>query len=380
MNCDELERKLDNCCSQILNSISSLQDIVVGDLSNITNITTETKEYVTVDISGTANTDYQCEFEVNEDKELIPGYAISNITKEGYQGQAYQGVGLVGIHENLKLINTNLDSIHSDLCKAIDPVTTIEVNDLYTYCINNFEIDQSLYFNELGNPKYPSAIDDFNREVQRILNDLLKDTKYAYLINKAAGDKLITAPNNWITRILADFALIQGKINNQAICNIDIPESPDVVSIVASDKVLGKHQGKNLVLHLVTFENYPKRNANSTYWQQQIPDPKDEYDWNIDFKDLVWQRGNLYCELYFNGIKDPVSGWFAGKGAADSWFDSILKLTNATERNRKYHEQKTSTRTITSNLVRPYRAFITSINDVGQGVCEVKYVPPIENE
>ena len=117
--------------------------------------------------------------------------------------------------------------------------------------------------------------------------------------------------------MLADFSLIQSRINNAAICKIEDAEPGEVVAIVASDKVLDRATGKLLVLHLVTFENYPKRSRNSTYWQVQIPQAKQTYDWDEDFKDLVWNRGNLYCEMYFDGIKDPVSGFFADKDAAN---------------------------------------------------------------
>ena len=191
---------------------------------------------------------------------------------------------------------------------------------------------------------------------------------------------LLSAPLPQINKIISDFALIQSKINNAAICDIGLTESQDVVSLVASDNVLGRATDKFLVLHLVTFDNYPKRSRGSTYWQVQIPKVKDEYIWNEDFLNLSWNRGNLYCELYFDGIRDPVSGWFSNKDAADVWFNLVVNLTTAIEKNRKYHEQKQPKRNIESNTIRPYRAFISEINDVGRTICHVKYVPPIKNE
>ena len=367
-NCDNLAQditvEIENCCSQILGAISNLQ----GSLIAIENTINSVEDYVTVDISGEVQSNFTCDFETKSDsEELIPQYAVSTSKTVSISSQ-----GIQGLYEYLKIIADNLTTIHQDSCKAIDPISSIKLSDIYRYC-DNSGINRSDFGSDYeGQSRYEEAISAY-------FNDLLADSPYASLVANANGDTLIKAPNNWITAIRADFALIQGKINNAAICDIDLKENPEVVSIVASDKVLDRYSGRTLVLHLVTFDNYPKRSSGSTYWQQQIPEAKETYDWNNDFKDLVWQRGNLYCELYLVGIKDPVSGWFANKNAADSWFNAILELTTAIERNRKYHEQQTPLRSITANTVRPYRAFITSVNEAGQGICEIKYVPIVEN-
>ncbi len=182
--------------------------------------------------------------------------------------------------------------------------------------------------------------------------------------------------------MLADFSLIQSKINNKKLCGlkIDDVEFPDVVSIVASDKVIPRASGKFLVLHFVTFDNYPKRQRNSTYWQVQIPAAKEGYDWVEDFEPLRFNRGNRYAEMRFDEFKNPVSGFFKDKNAADSYFNAVLDLTTATEKNRVYAEHKTPQTNVVEQITRPYRAFIESVNDAGQAICHVKYVPPTEAE
>lgn len=379
MNCDDIANDLRNLQNIIIaeieesennlnNKVEGVKNELTNNLLDLSNSLLDIKDYVTVDISGTINKDHVCQFPITKDEKPIPRYAES-IVKEG----TYSGVGLLGIHENLKIVNQTLDRLHADICKAVDPISTLTIDDLYTYCATN-GIDRADYSgDEQGEINYQAAAAEYLRQ-------FLLDSKYGYLVEELESSQLISAPNNWITPILADFATIQGRINNNLLCEINTAEPTDVVAIVASDKVLDRHQGKTLMLHLVTAENYPKRSRNSSYWTQQIPEAKESYDWNEDFLALRQERGNLYAELYFVGIKDPVSGWFAGKAAANSWFNAILALTTATERNRKYHEQLTPARNITPNTVRPYRAFINSVDLNGRGVCEVKYVPPSENE
>lgn len=225
-----------------------------------------------------------------------------------------------------------------------------------------------------GEQEYFAAVAEYFRQ-------LFAETKYADLVENATNNILITAPNNQITNILADFNLTQSRINNQKLCalKIDEVEFLDVVSIVASDKVIARASGKFLVLHFVTFDNYPKRSRNSTYWQVQIPAAKDEYVWSNDFEPLLWQRGNCYAELRFVEFKNPVSGFFKDKTAADQYFDAVLDLTTASEKNRVYSEHKTPQTAIIQRQTRPYRAFIESVNDAGQAICHVKYVPPVES-
>lgn len=155
-------------------------------------------------------------------------------------------------------------------------------------------------------------------------------------------------------------------------------EPTEVVSIVASDKVTTNAKGKLLVLHFVQLDNYPKRARGSTYWQVQIPAARDEYVWEDDFLNLRFSRGNCYAELRFNEFKNPVSGFFKTKIAADNYFDKVLGLTTATQKNRVYSEFKTPQTAIVEQITRPYRAFIEQVNADGRAECLIKYVPPIE--
>ena len=359
MSCENLSQELTDCCAQILSAVATnLQKIQ------------ELEQYVTIDVSGTVCSEYSCEFPTDDDEQLLLDYAEASFVETRFEGK-----GIAGLNERLKIIAKNQDAMYKDICKAIDPVRSITRQDLYQFC-GYGGVDRADFDNT------PEGTELYQQAVKAYVAELINQSKYGYLFDggdpSSSNSVLLSAPSSYINEIKSDFALIQARDNNQTLCNIG--DAPDVVSIVASDNVLDRHQGKTLVLHLVTFDNYPKRQRNSSYWQQQIPEPLGSYVWEDNFKSLVWNRGNLYCELYFEDIKDPVSGWFFDKDAADSWFNSILELTNATERNRKYHEQKTPRRNITPNLVRPYRAFITSISDTGQAICEIKYVPPIENE
>jgi predicted ATP-grasp superfamily ATP-dependent carboligase len=367
MDCSDLEELIRQLSITINNEFNNL-DNEINNLENAIKVDiNEVKDVVTVDISGTANSSYECGFALDESDNPIPGYAQSL-----QQSKAYSGVGLQGIHENLKVINSNLDALHSDICKAIDPISSITIDDLYKFC-DNSNIQRGDYPEGIGGDT------QYNNAILQYFTDLFAETKYAYLLNNVTGDKLVTAPNNWITNYLADFSLIQAKINNTEICNLEIPEATDVVSLVASPKYQTNIEGKVLVLHFVTFDNYPKRLTNSTYWPVQIPAAKETYVWENDFKDLTWSRGNQYAELKLIDYRSKVSGWFANKGAADVYFDAVLGLTSAIEENRIYPEHKTPKTNIVSRVTRPYRAFIESVNEFGQAICHIKYVPPIEN-
>ena len=373
VTCPELSQDFQKCCSQILSLINSSFSNLDNQLANIENaLNGEIKsvyDQVTVDISGTANSNYDCKFPTDEiTLKAIPAYAQSSLVEKTYQGQ-----GLKGLHENLKIINANLDKIYSESCRAIDPISTITLDDLYQYCDRNANVDRSLYFNEDGSKKYISARDDYDAAVTTALTNLLVNSKFSYLLDNAVGNNLIAAPNNWIAPILANFSLIQSKINNDEICS----SNTDVVSLVASPKYITNIEGKVLVLHFVTLPNYPKRTKRSQIRQIQIPGAKENYNWENDFANCRWITGNQYAELELAGYKARVSGWFAGEAQANAFFDYVLiNLTTATEANRNIPKHKYKRTDIVSAIERPYRAFIESVNDKGQAVCHVKYMPP----
>lgn len=368
VNCNQFMQELKDCCTTIITRIDTAESLLYAE-------SLEIKNELTIDITGEVNTKYKCEFPLDKDDEIIPTYAESKFETENITDKNLKG--LAGIHEYLKLITVNLDSIHSDVCKATPPPIDIPLEQTLTqFCVDNnlqtaedFEDEESFFDYILA--KIQSLLGN------SILSALVKKIKF--IPGGNAGTFVATTTLQWAIGWLIEKSKAEQTQALTTICET-LKEQQDVVSIVASDKVLGRYQGKTLVLHLVTFENYPTRSKNSTYWQVQIPSARETYDWNDDFLNLIWNRGNLYAEMYFDDIKDPVSGFFADKTSADSWFDSILSLTTAIERNRKYHEQQNISRNIAANVTRPYRAFITSINDIGRAVCEVKFVPPRENE
>ncbi len=374
MNCDQLENEIKDCCDQLINLINNnfsdlnnkiinLENVILDDIGQV-------KEVVTVDISGTTNGDYNCQFPLDENDTPLPTYAESIKVQK-----SYSGIGLEGLHENLKLINANLDAIHTDICKAVDPLSSITIDDLYKFCDTSAISREDYGSDEAGQTAYEAA-------VQTYLDDLFEASKYSYLLAQATGNILIEAPNNITTQILTDFSLIQGKINSTDICNLEIPEATEseVVAIVASDKVIPRVNGKKLILHFVTFENYPTREPNSSYRPIQIPMPKETYDWETDFAGLVWQQGNCYARLYFEEFVNPVSGFFDGEVGANAFFDAVLSLTTATQTNRVISKHDAPKTNIPIRPTRPYRAFIVEANLQGKAVCHTKYVPPLEPE
>lgn len=373
MNCDELENKFDDCCGQIIGALNNLSNelanVANGINTEVNKVNTEVNkvyDQVTIDISGNVNSGYTCKFPVNDDDSPIATYAGSTSTEIALSGQ-----GLTGIQQYLSIISSNLDVIHADVCKAVDPIFTITVQDLFKHCLS-LDIKREDYAEGTqGDLEYQAAQEAY-------LSSLLTQSKYANLIGAATNDSLITAPSNWTNQILTDFGLIQGRINNTALCAIEPSEQGDVVSIVASDKVIARASGKFLVLHFVELTNYPKRSSSSSYWQAQIPAAQESYTWTNDFEALRWQRGNLYAELVFNEFNNPVSGWFESENAANSYFDAVLNLTTATEKNRKFHTHSNPQTAVQTRSTRPYRAFITSVNATGEAVCHVKYLPLIE--
>lgn len=385
LNCPNIETKIDDCCAEILSAINSLQTNVISEIFNSENIlsnqinNTESKltndiqtvnDAVCIDITGTTSGEYSCEFEVDEEGNTIPTYAVSKVKDKSYQGK-----GFLGIHEILKLIHENLTYLHSDVCKAVDPLHTIKLEDIYNFC-DNSGIKRSDYQDGTqGDAEYDQAIKDY-------LQQLLINSKYGYLIDQLTEQNptnLITAPNNWTNFILTDFALIQSRINREAICEIEIPETPDTVTIVASEKELHRVEGKQLIIQFVTLNNYPKRSRDSSYRPIQIPAAKETYDWVTNFEDLRWQQGNQYAELVLEGWKHGVSGWFANVDAADAFFDAVLNLTTAIEVNRLYPVHKTPKTNIPIRETRPWRAFITEVNNQGNPTTLTKYFPPQNN-
>ncbi len=361
MNCDELKDLIISSFNNLDNQLTNLENAINQEVK-------EVYDQVTIDITGKANSEYKCEFEIDEEtNETIPGYAQNKVIEKNYTGK-----GLQGIHENLKLININLDSLHQDVCKAVEPLSSISKKDLYEICAAN--IDEHVKREDFNDDQ--SGENQYQAAKQAYLDSLLANTKYGSLILDPDSKIFAPAPNNVVTKLLTDFSLIQGKINNQMLCDLTKFDESNTVSIVASPKYITNVEGKVLILHFVTLDNYPKRSRGSNYRPIQIPGAKDVYDWETDFKNLRWIQGNQYGELELQNYKAKVSGWFASKNAGEEYFNQILDLTKAIEKNRYFPSIKYPRTDIALQITRPYRAFIESINEMGQAVCHVKYVPP----
>ena len=379
LECHNIETKLEECCEQILEAINQTQINLTNEINNsetvIVDDVSEVKDAVCIDITGTINGDYSCRFPEDENGEIEPTYAESNFSIKPYNNK-----GFAGIHDLLKLISSNLDRLHNDVCKGVDPLQTITLEDMYNFCNDSGIKREDYNDDESGEKAYNQALNAYFLELQG-------NSKYGHLIpdsqdiNQPSGlIKLIEAPTNWTNYILTDFSLIQSRINREKICNIELPEMPDVVTIVASEKDVHRVKTKSLVLHFVTLDAYPKRRADQGYRPTHIPAAKESYDWVADFEDLRWTQGNQFAELRFVEPYVPVSGWFADVDAANAYFDAVLSLTTATEDNRVFTEHSNPKTDYSVRVTRPYRAFIVSVNEKREKLCHAKYVPVIEVE
>ncbi|MEM6613296.1 MAG: hypothetical protein AAF652_13770 [Cyanobacteria bacterium P01_C01_bin.72] len=357
--CADLSQEFQDCCGQLLSAIATnLQKIQ------------ELEQYVTIDISGSVCSDYSCDFPKDESEQPLLTYAEATLTKKEFEGK-----GIAGLNERLKYLATNQDAIYKEICKAIDPITKIYRDDLYQFC-NNSGISRNDYPDTTeGTEQYTAAVDIY-------LAELVSQSKYGPLINAAAESEngvLLSAPASYINGILADFALIQGRNNHQALCGISEAE-PEVVTLIASEKELGRIEGKVLVLHFVTLDNYPKRTKGSNKRPIQIPAPKEDYDWDTDFANIRWVQGNQYAKLKLKGYKQGITGWFQDAAAANSCFDQLLSLTTAEEQGRNIPDHTNGREDIPVRTSRPYRAFLSCEDVPGEPQTLITYHPPQDEE
>ena len=259
VNCDNLSNDINNLSNNITQEIQNCCSQILAAIDNLEFQVQQVEREITIDISDTINSDYQC-VEDTETQTIQP-----QLTPTSYGNK-----GLLGLHEHLKIMSRNLDEIFKPLC------------------------------------------------------DVQNET---------------------------------------------------VVSIVASPKYVTNVKDKVLILHFVTLDNYPKRQAGSYPRPIQIPGAKENYDWLTDFLNLRWFTGNQYAELELQGYGAKVSGWFADNTAANNYFDAVLNLTTATEINRNFPNHSNPRTDIAVVETRPYRAFIESVDASGTAICHAKYVP-----
>lgn len=251
----------------------------------------------------------------------------------------------------------------------IEPSINLTKEDLVKYCLEDSLSPESFQTLEA----YEQAVNENNASK-------LENTPFEALINNLSDPGFMVSTSlSRAASFLSFMALKQGRINNTEICRLEMEAEPsDVVSIVASPKYITNVEGKVLILHFVTLDNYPKRAKNSSYYQIQIPAAKEEYNWQADFESLRIQRGNQYAEMRFEDYKAAVSAWFESVEAANNYFNAVLNLTTATEKNRVFPQHSNPQTNIQIQETRPYRAFIKSVNELGQAVCHAVYKPPIE--
>ena len=380
MNCDELERTITDCCRQIIEEIDRSKNIIIAEIDDSENnlinqidaaqfaISSDLKtveDYVTVDISGTVENG-ACKIPLDDDGEPLPIKRSVELETESYSGQ-----GFAGLNKALALIEKKLTSILEHSCAAIEPDYQVDLSNFARHCSIDLPERESYSTDALWFEAVKTAITGLSAGATlKLLSKGLSFTPGSPVTFA------VTATASYIYKHLLDQTFNQEAIAYNDICSkFEELEDSDVVSLVASPKYVTNIDGKVLVLHFVTLDNYPRRKAGSYPRQIQIPGAKEQYDWIEDFLNLRWFTGNQYGELELEGYRAKVSGWFADKNAANSYFDAVLELTTAREVNRNLPNHSNPRTDIVSVETRPYRAFIESVDETGTALCHAKYVP-----
>jgi len=340
--------------------IDNIKDILeqcCNDISAILNLLYNVRDEVTISVSGDSY-NIICteeEYKQQQDSPLI-------VPKTEITAQTINGNGLQGIASLISDLTTKVKEIDHRTCISQAPNFNF-TSELPLSCeaaLQNQTIEDYI----AANP---------NLSWLQFLIDELRN-------NGVTGNNL-KINNNYHIYLIYMLHLIHEQQKNiiAPVCEL---ESQDTVAIVASDRVINRVRGKQLILHFVTLDNYPKRQANSSYRPVQIPSPipNDQLDWMTNFESLRWHQGNLYAELELQNssgdkINPPVSGFFENIAAADSYFNAVLGLTTFSEYNRKYHPNTSPPKVIPVQETRPYRAFVTFINSSGKAEVETKFQP-----
>lgn len=385
MNCDELERKINDCCQQILDEISNSQNIIVAEIeTSENNLKNEidsaqiklgndiqtVEDYVTVDVSGIVQTG-TCKLPVDDDGNILPEKNTTELIENNYSGR-----GIEGLHNVLQLIENKLTAILENSCAAIEPDLEVDLRDFARHCSIEVPTREEFSSDSSWFEAVKTAITGFGAGATlKVLSRALNFTPGSPVTFA------VTATASYIYKHLLDQTFNQEAIAYNDLCQkIEEIEPQDVVSIVASPKYVTNIKGKILVLHFVTLDNYPKRSANSSYRPIQIPAAKKGYDWCEDFFNLRWLSGNQYGEMKLAGYRAKVSGWFASVDAGNEYFNAVLNLTTASEVNRSFPRHSNPRTSIVPTTWRPYRAFIESVDSGGRAICHAKYVPVPDDE
>lgn len=366
-------------------------EIIIGldNMDDIREILQLIFESVNTEIKG----DYQIGktdvslLDENGDKQIT--YSLYKPVAEGEEGfidTNYIGNGFTGVNQAFIALDKKITNLHQDLARAIDPLLSIET-------INPADCYEGITQDDYTVEEWealPSEIKahiekDFGDRFTEFINNNPVLSEFAEPLLRSLGSlafKIPSIPAFFAVNFTSNVLLHQFREDTAPISCKYVPKEAnlDTIVITASEKDIARVKDKLLVLHLVTLDNYPDRQRNSSYWSVQIPAPLAEYTWEQHFENLRWQRGNLYAQMNLEGYKTTVSGWFESENAANNWFDAVLGLTTAVEENRIISLHKTPKTNIAVQTTRPYRAFITDTDGNGNSVCLTKYIPIIINQ
>ncbi|MGK7951405.1 MAG: hypothetical protein AB4368_22125 [Xenococcaceae cyanobacterium] len=306
--------------------------------------------------------------------------------EEGFIDTNYIGNGFTGVNQAFVALDKKITNLHQDLARAIDPLLSIEtINPADCYegiTRDDYTVEE---WEALPLEVKAHIEKDFGDRFREFINNNLVLSEFAEPLLSSVESlafKIPSIPAFFAVNFTSNVLLHQFREDTAPISCKYVPKEAnlDTVVITASEKDIHRVKDKLLVLHLVTLDNYPDRQRGAGLWVVQIPAPLAEYVWEEHFDSLRWQRGNLYAQMNLEGYKTTVSGWFESENAANNWFDAVLGLTTATEKNRIISLHKTPKTNITVQTTRPYRAFITDTDGNGNAVCLTKYKPIIINE
>ena len=315
---------IDNTVNTISNSVTNIENNTIVqslvDLTPVLNLLEEVLSALNTEFTGTVELGF-CELITTDDNgnSIAPIQRYSATNADGNPNElTYTGNGLTGLKNQLIAIEQKLTEINKNACNFQFDYGSIDLKDLFDFCSSTPLLEQSNFSNLEAYADYLKGLIPDNLAY-------LRDYIEPVTIPASNGNQEQTIVSTTFSGTPAKLFQILGNIernNSQIICNeIKKLEDPDVVAIVSSDKTINNAKEKQLILHFVSFDNYPKRTRNSSYRPVQIPEPKANLDWNDDFEDLIWVQGTLYCELFFIDYKTPVSGYFADKDLADTYFN-----------------------------------------------------------
>lgn len=200
------EQTITDCCAALtalITNVSTQVDSVIAQ-------NTEIKNELIIDVVGTTMSEYEPEFELDDDGDIIPTYAITKSRETIYENK-----GLNGIHDVLKLVLANQQTLHDFTVKSISPPVAVNMSNI----VDNL-------CQKSGMPKQ----EDFDNEqdfLDRLIDsakDLLSDSISKSLLKRLGagtgpGGLVVTTTIDWGISYLIDKLTAREQISNQTICN-----------------------------------------------------------------------------------------------------------------------------------------------------------------